>query len=683
VCAATDRLPASQLRSKAQCGLMNPEPGQSKKRKHWGALVTAHIGPMVLFSAVSVMWTWPLVTRFHTAIPGRPGDNYSFVWNFWWMRHVLETQGASYFRTNYLFYPFGTNLANHSHTALLALIGATALRGVSLVTALNVVLLATVFLNIASMYALTWDLTGHRRAAILAGILYGTSPYLAVRLLGHYELLSAWLLPLFALCARRAFDRGSPVSSIAAGVVLAMTAYIAYYYVVYAGLFALTYLLATSRCMSVVLGRRTQSRTVGRARLAAVTLLGAAGVLALTIILTGGTALRVGSVSISMRTPQNMLTIGWIAALAAIATRWTLTVRWCGMAPAVGRRLLRATTIMVSVFLIACAPLLMQAADLVWSGEYMTTQVFWRSVPLGIDLVAPLLGHPVNSVTGPLTRRAYDALHLDVVEGMGWLGLVPIAILLWRRQPAITACERRVWGAVACVFSIWALGPFLRVGGFDTGLKLPQFVAQFVPIVSNAHMPGRAIVGIFLALAVVVGLRISRAVGALQRPSVQWLLIALLIVEYADAPVPLTNLDQPAIYRQLAAQPPGGVCEAPFGVGDGLGVGVGAQDRIVLYYATIHEHPLVGGYVGRMPRNAAQKYAALPVTQQLLSLSDGDAPDVTPALASKLTAESPCTYLVLDRAHAAPQLVAYLQSLPLTLLARADGRELFRLQPSK
>ena len=166
-----------------------------------------------------------------------------------------------------------------------------------------------------------------------------------------------------------------------------------------------------------------------------------------------------------------------------------------------------------------------------------------------------MLGHPLHALTGSLTRQAYDALHLDIMEGMGWLGLVPVVILLWPGQPPIAASERRVWAIVACVFSIWALGPFLRVGGFDTGLKLPQFVAQFIPIVSNAHMPGRAIVGLFLALSVLVGLRVSRGVGALRRPGVQWLLITVLIFEYADAPVPLTLLDQPAIYRQLASQP--------------------------------------------------------------------------------------------------------------------------------
>ena len=66
-----------------------------------------------------------------------------------------------------------------------------------------------------------------------------------------------------------------------------------------------------------------------------------------------------------------------------------------------------------------------------------------------------------------------------------------------------------------------------------------------------------------------------------QRPAVQWLLIALVAFEYWDAPIPLTPLDRPPVYQALAAAPPGAVCEVPFGIGDGLSVGVGSQDRRV------------------------------------------------------------------------------------------------------
>jgi hypothetical protein len=646
------------------------------------AVTGTHLGPVALFVVLCVAWTWPLVTHVRTALPGNPGDNYNFLWNFWWMRHVLATPRLSYFRTTFLFYPFGTNLANHSHTALLALIGATILRGVSIATALNVLLLATVFLNMLTMYALAWDLTRHRRAAVIAGVLFGTSPYLAVRLLGHFELMGAWVLPLFALSVRRAFEHGSKRASVAAGIVLTITAYIAYYYVVYLGLFALAYATAISGCVSVVRTPRVhQSRMMAAIRITAATLLGTESAFALVILITGGAILRVGSLEISARTPQNALSVAWLAAFIWLLTKWRVTVRLRRIAPETGRRLFQATAIMASLFLVGCSPLLVQAAHLVRTGEYATTSVSWRSAPRGVDLLAPLLGHPLNPFTGSLTREAYSALHLDYIEGVAWVGFIPLLLLFCPLRTPIDRHDRRVWLTVAGVFLLWAMGPFLTVGGFDTGLKLPEVFAQFIPLVSNAHMPGRAIVGAYLALATLVALRVSRAAGSLQRAGVQWLIIGLLAVEYTDAPIPLTALDEPAVYQRLAAEPAGGVCEAPFGVGDGLSVGAGAQNHVILHYATLHAHPLVGGFVGRMPRDAARRYGALPVTRMLLALSARGA--ISPQLASESapTLESPCAYIVLDRTQASLQLVAYVQSLPVVLLASSGGRDLYRVGP--
>jgi len=77
------------------------------------------------------------------------------------MRRVLATPGLDYFHTTYLFYPFGVSIADHSHTALPALIAATVLRPLSIVTAQNLLLFAYVFANMATMYALAWDITRH------------------------------------------------------------------------------------------------------------------------------------------------------------------------------------------------------------------------------------------------------------------------------------------------------------------------------------------------------------------------------------------------------------------------------------------------------------------------------------------------------------------------------------------
>ena len=163
-----------------------------------------HLGPLALFAALAIGWTWPLALHVHDAVPGGPGDNYSFLWNLWWMRHAIATPGSGYFHTSYLFYPFGASIADHPHTALPAIVAATALRPASIVVAQNLLLLAYVFANMACAYALVWEIVRDRRAAVLGGLIFGLSPYLASHLLGHFDLMAAWLLPLFALCVRAA-----------------------------------------------------------------------------------------------------------------------------------------------------------------------------------------------------------------------------------------------------------------------------------------------------------------------------------------------------------------------------------------------------------------------------------------------------------------------------------------------
>jgi hypothetical protein len=172
---------------------------------------------------------------------------------------------------------------------------------------------------------------------------------------------------------------------------------------------------------------------------------------------------------------------------------------------------------------------------------------------------------------------------------------------------------------------------------------------------------------------------LTRAEGRWRRPLVQWLLITIVALEYWDAPVPLTPLDRPGVYEALATAPAGAVCEVPFGIGDGLSVGVGSQERVSLYYATIHEHPLVGGYIGRMPVDSATRYEQMAVVGSLLRLSSGR-PDVP---AAAVRGESPCVYLVVNRAAAGAELRTYLAQLPLQRISSDRERDLYRVNPPR
>ena len=124
----------------------------------------------------------------------------------------------------------------------------------------------------------------------------------------------------------------------------------------------------------------------------------------------------------------------------------------------------------------------------------------------------------------------------------------------------------------------------------------------------------------------------------------------------------------------------GAVIEVPFGIGDGLSTGRGSQERRVLYNATIHGHPLVGGFIGRMPPNVALAYDAMPVVGNLLRLSSGENAIEENGPAGPL----PFRYLVLDTTTAAPELIDYVRrSLDMDLISSGGGKQLYAVQGAR
>jgi hypothetical protein len=663
----------------------------------------SHAPHLILLAGAAILWTWPLAIHFRHHIPGTPGDNFSFLWNLWWMRHVLAAPAGGYFHSSYLFFPFGVDLVNHPNTALQGLVSATLLAKLSIIEAENLYIIVSVFLNGVAAYALAYDIGRRRRLALLAGVAYGGSPYIAAHLFGHFDLLTAWVIPLFALLFRRALLNGSWKPAVGAGLCVAVAAYSAYYYVVYLALFAVTYALgwlgegARGEGQGASVPRDTRDSCPSprtphpyRAGVVAFTIrLLALGALALDLFLmiwiwiSGGATLRLAGADVSLRGFQNPLLAMWVLAIVWALARWN--VRPDVRRPSAEHlwRAIQALTITAAVFAVVALPLIVQAFRLAVSGRYVSQVYFWRSAPRGIDLSSLVTGNPFHPVFGSMVSWLYSSFGLNRVEQVAWLGVVPIGVLLFARGKWLDPAEARRWKIVLAVFLVWALGPFLTIAGLNLGLPLPETLARFIPLVENARVPGRAMVGVYLALGVLMVLRLAAAPRPFKREPgslFEWTLIGLLALDYLNAPMPLTALDRPAIYEELAAvQDESPVIELPFGIGDGLSTGIGSQERRILYYATIHGHPLVGGYIGRMPPGAAAAYASMPIVGNLLRLSSGQ-----PATEGEPTAAVPFRYVVLDTATASPDLTAYLhQALDMDLIGSSEGRELYAVQGVK
>jgi len=631
------------------------------------------------FALLAIAWTFPLVEHLSTHLPGAGiGDNATFFWNFWWMR-VSRDSGAEFFRSPYLLAPVGADLTLHTHTALPAFVGATVLGRFSIAAALNVTTLISLTLNGYCAYVLAWRTIRQHAPAMLAGVIFGTSPYIAAHLNGHFNLTAAWTLPLFALGIGDAV-RGSRKWAICSGIVLAATAFIDYYYVVYEITFACAVVLLTAREWRVELGGRPPRR---RWLIALVGAIAIDVAVIVAIAITGGFAFRAGPIHLAARDTFNPLQLLWLLTGAAVWVRFSPRVRARPRDRWSVRRAAAGAAIVLGTFVVCSAPLLMRAFLFLVSGQYVTQQYYWRSGPVGIDVITLVLGNPFQTLWGLPLRHLYSRFGIDLVESGAWLGFVPavlaaFAVRRWRHDAVV-----QQWAALGSVFFVWSLGSHVHVAGQNTAMIGPEALLRFVPIAANARMPGRAMVVVYLALAMLAATTVARARWG-RSMMMSSALAALVLADFWIAPFPLAPIECPPIYRVLRDRPErGALAELPLGLGDGFGDITPADHRMLVCQA-IHGRPVVGGFLARLPSGVLAAYRADPLIATWLRLSGahtnavGEGSVAGATVAEQQMDRDDIAFVLLNRRAASPQLRDYVERvLPLTVVSQDEERTLF------
>jgi hypothetical protein len=655
-----------------------------------------HIAAAGAFAALALVWTFPLTEHLSTHLPGaRTGDNVAFLWNFWWMRMALSSD-SNYFYTNFLFVPTGADLTLHTHTALTAFVGSTVLSRLSVVTAQNLTILISLFLNGFCAYLLGWRITRDCGGALIGGLVFGGSPYIAAHLNGHFNLTTAWTIPLFTIAVSDAI-RGSRKWAVLSGLLLGLTAYVDYYYVVFEIALAVCIVALSARHWSIT-WRGPSAVSQRLARFVGIVIV-ADALLIIAIVSTGGLAATIGPIR-SVRGIFNPLQAFWILLALFLWLRFRPRVdAWPRETWAPGPSV-RSLAVMAAIFVLTAAPLIWNAVGLLLQDEYVTQRYLWRSAPKGVDVATLVLGNPFHPLWGRGVQQVYGMLGIDAIETSAWLGIVPVVLALRTVRyhlrptvpgnsglPSVASDSSRVvrqWLVIGLIFFVWALGPHLMAFGQNSGLILPQALLRYVPLLDNARIPGRAMVVAYLALAVLAAL----AAAEWRRRSRQGLLAVIavafgVIADYLPAPFPLVRMNYPAVYEKLRDRmEPGALCELPLGIRDGFGERGMFDDR-VLFYQTIHQRPLVGGFLARVPRGVTTTYDNDPLLTALLRLSAHDAGEENRPLpnrqeASKKLREYGIRFIILDRSRASPKLIEYVERvLPLTLIAEEDARSLY------
>jgi intracellular septation protein A len=210
----------------------------------------------------------------------------------------------------------------------------------------------------------------------------------------------------------------------------------------------------------------------------------------------------------------------------------------------------------------------------------------WKWSALGIkpwisQIYAQFYGNPCEKTV----FLGYTVLGIVVVTMLGghWR-------LIWQ------------WLSIGAVFFVLCLGPTLQMGGKFLG-SMPYRLFFYLPLLKYGRTPNRLAVYLMLALAVVAGYGVAELC---RRRKAGWyiggFLGLLVFCEFLIIPLrsdgSLTNLSPyyPVLAKQETESP---ILDVPVDL-------YGAQGPAGTYmlYQTLHQQPIVGGYISRTPTNA-------------------------------------------------------------------------------
>ena len=296
-----------------------------------------------------------------------------------------------------------------------------------------------------------------------------------------------------------------------------------------------------------------------------------------------------------------------------------------------------------------------------------------------------LLSWVIPPVTHPWWGSSLRHVATTVSQGerVSYVGMV---MLLLAVAGMLVGRRRAPWGALAGVFGVLALGPFLHVDG-TTGsgfsylgskfaVPLPYLAIHFVPVLNGLRNPARFSVVAALALDVLAAMAIARLLRRSRRLGVlaAAAAVAATVIEFLPGSlIPLQPVAVPRAYDAITASHPGAVLEIPMQWRDGfLRVGdspAGRDDTIFLYYATRHGRPVVSGMVARLPHSRLVALERHPVLRQILALQGEPGFAGPVSLDATQLRRAGIGYVVYHRDRPVPPVLSWLNTSRLPVAA--------------
>jgi len=202
---------------------------------------------LMVFVALTLVMTYPLVLHIGSAIPGWPGDNFFYVWQFSWVQEALANPMKSIWYAPSVYYPDGFDLRNAELTPANSIGMAPVTAMVGPVVSYNVMNLLTFMLSAYFMYRLIVWMTDSDLAGMIAGCVFAFSAYRMAHFAGHPNLMSTQWVPLMFLGIEAFLLYGKRKYAILASLSFGLLALSTWYYAYFAALVLPIYLFVRVR----------------------------------------------------------------------------------------------------------------------------------------------------------------------------------------------------------------------------------------------------------------------------------------------------------------------------------------------------------------------------------------------------------------------------------------------------
>lgn len=213
------------------------------------------------------------------------------------------------------------------------------------------------------------------------------------------------------------------------------------------------------------------------------------------------------------------------------------------------------------------------------------------------DLLGFFIPASFHPIFGPHLWATYNKFSGNTNEYTVFIGYTVLflafwSLKYWRKK------EIKFWAISGMIFFILSLGPILHFNGkLYESIKLPYSIIEKIPIVSIARVPSRWDVLVMLSLAVLAGYGLKNILEKTKDKKKLIIMIifsSLIMFEYLADFGYTSDTKIPEFYYNLKNDSENfAILEIPSNIY--------SDYPYYMYYQTLHEKKLIGGYVSRIP----------------------------------------------------------------------------------